>query len=334
VIGDQVTLVARLDGVNFGILQESRLSTTDIADLVAGINESLAEPTYVHDVGVATTACFGVVQCPPHRRDAGALLHAADLTLRAARRAGPGQWALHESGVDDAERRLLRLAVGVPGAWETGQLEIGYESRVSLADGRPVGVHAFPRWREPGLGDPWHPSLDLAEQTGLTAQFAGWVLREAGTRQHADLVLTVSLSASQSAAPDLVDTVLSVLADAGLCPELLQITMPVAAVCRGAAENLRLVAAAGVRTAAHDFDGAAVALIQLADLPVTEVWLSKPLVRQAKRADKASLVAGLVALVHRTGAAVGVGDIQDPTEADWWRWAGADVASGRLYGPA
>lgn len=191
--------------------------------------------------------------------DATVLAAAAGLTLCAARRAGPGQ------------------------------LEIGYESRVSLADSRPV-----------------------------VPAVAGIYWASRGTP-------------SQSAAPDLVDTVLSVLTDTGLCPEHLQIAMPATMACH---ENLDLIAAAGVRTAVHDFDGGATTLIQLTDLPVTEVWLSKPLVRQAKGTGRASLVAGLVDLVHRTGAAVGVGDIQDPTEADWWRRAGADVASGRLYGPA
>lgn len=337
-VGAEVTLVARLDGVNFAILQESRLSTTDIAELVTRVNESLAEPTYMDSVGVATMACVGVVQCPPHRRDAGSFLHAADLALRAAKSAGPGRWALHEPGVDTAERRLLRLAVGVPGAWETGQLEIGYEPRVSLADDTPAGVHAFPRWRDPP-GAPWHPSLDLAEQTGLTAQFGGWLLRGAGVRlrEHADLVLAVSLSPTQSAAPDLVDTMLSVLADSDLRPQRLQIAMPATEVCHGheqSAENLNRIAAAGVRTAVHDFDGGAAQLIHLADLPVTEVWLSEHLVHQAKRTDKslvADTVTALAGLIHQAGATVGVGDLRDPAEADWWRRAGADIATGRLF---
>lgn len=346
VIADRVTLVARLDGVNFAILLESTPSTTDIAAMVLAINEALAEPTYLDSVGLATTASVGVVQSPPHRVDAGALLHAADLALRAAKRAGPGRWALHGPEVDAAERRLLRLAVGVPGAWETGQLEVGYEPRVSLADERPLGVHAFLRWRDPDArDDSRHPSLDLAEQTGLTPQLGGWLLREAvdqlRARSGADLVLAVCLSPNQSAAADLVDTVLGVLDDSGLCPERLQVAMPVTEVCHGreqAAENLTKVAAAGVRTAVHDFGGGAAELIQLADLPVHEVWLGAHLVRQAKRAGKASLVAdtmsGLVGLLHRAGATVGVGDIRDRAEADWWRRAGADTATGRLYCPA
>lgn len=330
VVRDHVTLVARLDGVNFALLQENTPSTTDIAGLVARINESLVEPTYLDSTGIATTASVGVVQSPPHRVGAGELLHAADLALRAAKRAGPGRWALHEPGADKEDRRLLRLATGIPGAWETGQLEIGYELRVALADDRPVGVHAFPQWSE----DEPHPSLELAEQTGLTPWLGRLLLRtaadEVGERPGASLTLAVSLTPNQSTAADLVDTVLTVLRESGLCPERLQIAMPATQVCH---ENLTRIAAAGVRTAVHDFEGGAAELIQLADLRVHEVWLGERLLRQANRPDRTALtadaVSGLVDLVHRTGATVGVGDIADRAEADWWRRAGVD-----LYCPA
>lgn len=340
VVRDQVTLLARLDGVNFALLQESTPSTTDIAALVTRINESLVEPTYLDSTGIATTASVGVVQSPPHRVEAGALLHAADLALRAAKRAGPGRWALHAPGADKEDRRLLRLATGIPGAWETGQLEIGYELRVALADDRPVGIHAFPQWSE----DEPHPSLELTEQTGLTPWLGKLLLRTAADelreQPSAALTLAVSLTPTQSAAADLVATVLAVLKESGLRPERLRIAMPTTEVChdRETAENLSRIAATGVRTAVHDFDGGAAELIQLADLPVDEVWLGERVVRQAKRPDKATLTAdavkSLVELVHRTGATVGVGDIRDRAEANWWRRAGADLAAGRLYCPA
>lgn len=334
-VADRVTLVARLDGFHFAIMQESASSATDIAALVGLVNETLAEPAYLDGIGLATTASVGVVQSPPHRPDADGLLHAAHLALRAAK------------------RRLLRLAVGLPGVSETGQLEIGYEPRVGLADDRPVGVHAFLHWRDPERDEPWHPNLALAEQTGLTPQLGSWLLRDAADqlrddrlrswhgRSGTDLVLAVSLSPNQSAAPDLVDTVLSVLEGSLLRPERLQIAMPATEVCHGrvqTTENLSRIAATGVRTAVHDFDGGAPELIQLADLPVYEVWFGQRMVRQARRTDKASLIAdtmtGLVGLVHRAGAAVGVDDIRARAEADWWRRVGADTASGRLYCPA
>jgi EAL domain-containing protein (putative c-di-GMP-specific phosphodiesterase class I) len=211
---------------------------------------------------------------------------------------------------------------------------------VALADDRPVGIHAFPQWSE----DEPHPSLELTEQTGLTPWLGKLLLRTAADelreQPSAALTLAVNLTPTQSAAADLVATVLAVLKESGLCPERLRIAMPTTEVChdREAAVNLSRIAAAGVRTAIHDFDGGAAELVQLADLPVDEVWLGERLVRQVKRPDKATLTAdavrGLVELVHRTGATVGVGDIRDRAEANWWRRTGADLAAGRLYCPA
>jgi diguanylate cyclase (GGDEF)-like protein len=321
VVADHVTLVARLDDANFAILQESTPSTTDIAALVKRVNEALVEPTYLDNAGIATTASVGVVQSPPHRADAGALLHAADLALRAAKRAGLGRWTVHGPDADKEDRRLLRLATGMPGAWETGQLDVGYELRAALADDRPEGVHAFLQWAE----DEPHPSPELAEQTGLAPWLSMLLLRTAADELRAGpdaLTLTVSLTS----AADLVPMAQNVLETSGLCPERLRIALPATELHD---ENLRRLAAAGVRTAVHGFEGGATELIQLAELPVDEVWLSERLVSQARHRSELTTdaVQSVIALVHRTAARVGVGDVRDRSEAEWWRRAGADLYS-------
>jgi predicted signal transduction protein with EAL and GGDEF domain len=285
---------------------------------VKRVNEALVEPTYLDNAGIATTASVGVVQSPPHRTDAGALLHAADLALRAAKRVGPGRWALHGPDADKEDRRLLRLATGMPGAWETGKLDVGYELRATLADDRPVGVHAFLLWSE----DEPHPSPELAAQTGLAPWLSRLLLRTAADELRAcpdALTLTVSLTT----AVGLVTTVQNVLETSGLCPERLRTALPATELDP---ETLRRLADAGVRTAVHGFEGGATELMQLADLRVDEVWLSERLVRQAERRTTLTTetVRSMIGLVHRTGAKVGVGG---STEASWWREAGADLYS-------
>jgi EAL domain-containing protein (putative c-di-GMP-specific phosphodiesterase class I) len=53
-------------------------------------------------------------------------------------------------------------------------------------------------------------------------------------------------------------------------------------------------------------------------------------VRSAERITGRAL-RDMVALVHEAGATVVVDGMRSETEADWWRDAGADLASGPLF---
>jgi diguanylate cyclase (GGDEF)-like protein len=338
-VADENAMVARLDRGSFAVLQES---TTDPAVVVGKIVDALRETTYVADLGLATTASIGVVRSPPHRPDPVEVLNAADMALRYAKDKGPGQWHLLAPNDDAHDRRMCRLAAIMPGAWETGQLKIGYRLRVGLADERPVGVDAFARWQEAELrGQP--RCVELAEETGLSPQLTTWLLRGAAAalRTKTELPLAISLSPHQSAAPDLVDSVLAALDDIGLPAARLQVTMPAATVFAARDQvvaNLTAFAAAGVETAAHDVGGFPADVVRLADLPLRMVRLTPALVAQARRAPRDSLAAkamtSLVTLLHLAGITVAVDGIRSRTEVDWWRWAAADTATGPLFSPA
>jgi len=340
-IAGENAMVARLDRAGFAVLQETAPFTSPPAAVIKKINEALAETTYIGELGLATTASIGVVQSPPHRSDPVELMSAADMALRYAKQKGPGQWQLLAPDEDAADRRLHRLAAIMPGAWETGQLRVGYRLRVGLVDERPVAVDAFARWQEAGLRG--QSCVELGEETGLSPQLSGWLLRNAGEqlktwqrRTGEELPLGVSLTPVQSAAPDLVPSVLEVLDELSLRPSLVQVALPATAVFSGRAmANLTALADAGVETAIHDFGDVPSDVVRLADLPLRSVLLTPRLVSQARGAAKTSLVGkaleGLVTFVHLAGATVTVEEIHNRAEADWWRWAQADHASGALY---
>jgi diguanylate cyclase (GGDEF)-like protein len=338
-VASENAMVARLDRGSFAVLQET---ATDPAVVVGKIVDALRETTYIADLGLATTASIGVVRSPPHSADPVELLTAADMALRYAKDKGPGRWHLLAPNDDAHDRRLFRLAAIMPGAWETGQLKIGYRLRVGLTDERPVGVDAFARWHEAEQrGQP--RCVELAEETGLSPQLSTWLLRgaAAAVRDRTELPLAVSLSAHQSAAPDLVDTVLAALADTGLPVTRLQVAMPAATVIAARDQvvaNLTALAAAGVETAAHDVGGLPADVVRLADLPLRMVRLTPELVTQARSAPRDALAAkamtSLVTLLHLAGITVAVDGIRSRTEVDWWRWADADTATGPLFSPA
>lgn len=342
-VATEGAMPARLDRAGFAVLHEHRPDAAQKpvppAELVARISRAFAETMYVEDLGLALTASVGVVQTPPHGRNPTEFLRAADLALRLAKEQGPGRWRLLMPEEGTADSRLLRLSAIMPGAVETGELAVGYRLRVDLADQRPVAVDAYPRWDEAGLAG--QECVALAEKTGLSPQLGKWLLRAAGEKVRAwgtELPLSVTLSASQSAAPDLVEEVLDTLADLSLPPGRLRLAMPAAEVFDGrpqALDNLTALAKAGVRTAVHDFCGNPSDVVRLPDLPLRVVSLAPRLIAQARSIGTRALVtqafSSLTALVHEAGATVSVDDLRTAPEVAWWRRVGADTASGPLF---
>lgn len=330
-------MVARFDRAGFTVLQECEDGGPSPAEVIATITAAIAETTCVADLGLETTASIGVVQSPPHRADPVEFLQAADIALRHARQEGPGRWRLLMPDEDAHDRKQLRFAATMPRALANGELDVGYRLRVGLADQRPVAVDAFPRWQDAGLSG--QRCVELVEPTGLSPRLGQWLLRGACDRlAGAALPVSVNLSGNQSAAPDLVDSVLGVLDETAMPADQLQLAMPAPEVFDGRArtmDNLSSLAAAGVRTAVHDFGGDPAEIVRLAGLPLRAVALTARLVTQARGATRKSLVAkaltSLAKMVHEAGAVVTVDDIRSRQEADWWRGVGADTATGPLF---
>ncbi|MGB3441758.1 MAG: diguanylate cyclase [Actinophytocola sp.] len=325
-------MVARFDRAGFTVLQERDANGTSPAEVVTAINTAVTTTTHVADLGLTPTASIGVVQSPPHRADPVEFLQAADIALRYAKEEGPGRWRMLMPDEDAHDRRLLRLAATMPSALEDERLTIGYRLRVGLVDAQPAGVDGFVRWQEPGLAD-------VVEQIGLSPRLGQWLLRNACWRMpDGNLPLSVRLTPNQSAAPDLVDTVLTALDEAELPAGRLELAMPAAEVFDGRArsvDNLASLAAAGVGTAMHGFGGDPSEVVRLGGLPVRAVALTARLVSQARGASRKSLLGlaltGLSAMVHDSGAVVAVDDVRSRREAEWWRHVGADTASGPLF---
>jgi diguanylate cyclase (GGDEF)-like protein len=353
VVADEKAMVARLDSDECAILVENTADTPDVATMVARINDELAEPVYIDGQGVTVSTSIGVVHRPRADVEPTELLRASDLTLRRAKGNGRRQWELFDAQQDEQDRIRFNLATTMPSAWELGEVALSYRPLVDLRTGSAVALEPVLRWEHPRFGPIHHRRcVELAEQTGLMLTLGDWMLHSACTQLRRwrresgfDLPLVIGLSEGQVTDPDLVGRVLNVLRDDGVAPGRLRLGIPVHLLYGErpeAAEQLRVLADAGVDLALHGF-GSAVDLPCLEDLPVTEVRIGEHLVSsQACRAanlppgtvsllDKALI--GVVTIVHEAGGTVVVDGVDTQQQAAWWAEAGADVGLGRAWCP-
>jgi diguanylate cyclase (GGDEF)-like protein/PAS domain S-box-containing protein len=351
-MAQEKAVVARLDSDEFGILVENSPTTPDVATMVDRINRALGEPIPVDGHTVTVSAGVGVVHRPRRDLDPTELLRASDQVLRRAKARGRRQWELFDARRDADERTDLTTAVTMASAWESGEIQIRWRPRVDLRGGRVSGVEASLRWDHPRLGLLDHTRcVTLAERTGLMLSLGDWLLHSACTRFQQwrgesafDLPLIVALSEGQAVDPDLADRVMNVLSATGVEAGRLSLGVP-ARVLRDdrpePVDNLRVVTDEGVDVALFGF-GAAGDVVALEELPVRSVRLDDRLtVGRACRAKtraaagKPSLLdralTDLVAIAHEAGASVMVDGVDTAAHADWWRYAGADMAMGEAF---
>jgi diguanylate cyclase (GGDEF)-like protein/PAS domain S-box-containing protein len=331
--GEQA-LVARLGGDEFGVLVQNAEETPGVVTLVRRIAHELAEPEYVDGKhGVAVSASIGVVHRPPRDITPAELLRASDLTLRRVQRTG-NQWGLYDSELDRRDRHDFGLAAAMAGAWENGEIEVGYRTLVSAADRSVRGVEARLRWTHPAEGVlPHETCVRLAAETGLALPLGTWLLRTAAERlavAGVAMPLTVELTPEQAADPELVREIREVLAETGLAPDRLRPGFPAAtlrAASGDAGDNLKVLAEIGVPAEIHDFAEATC----LTDFPASAVRVAANLAVRREHPLVAGSLSALLVAAHAAGAEVGVTGVETAEEAEWWRERGADRMSGPLF---
>lgn len=343
--------VARLDADEFGILIEHSADTPNPATIAHLINEELAEPVYVGDDGVATTACIAVLHRPPTDADPADLLQATDITLRRLKAAGRRQWGLVDMARHEHERQRFNLAASIPGAWENGEIDLEYQPIVAIEDRRVVAVQPLLWWNHSELGRlDSDRCVEVVEQTGLSLPIGRWMLAQACEQVMSWRVaelgelpqLCVELTRQQSADPDLVSTVQAALDTTGLPVDRLRLGMPVHALCMldgVAEENLDILVELGITVVLYEFGTTRGDLACLEDLPLQAVKFSPRVVtRVARGVDNDTLfvraVRDLVPLVRGEGASVVVSGIDSEKQLEWWRGVGAQYAQGSLFGEA
>lgn len=340
---DEKVTIARFDGDEFGVLIVHQASTPPCEVMAQRINEELAEPVFVGDHGVAATATIAVLHDPKPDATPAELLRATDITLRRLKASGRRQWDVVDEQRNAVDRERLHLASSMPGAWETGELELEYQPVVSVAGRNVVAVQALMRWNRADGSLDHEQCLQALAETGLSLPIGRWML----SRACEDLkslpgrpVLYVELPKELAGDPDLIATVQAVLSDAGLGASDLRLGMPVQALCKNdalAEDNLEVLVDLKLPVVLYEFGTTSGDLACLEDLEIHSVKMSKRVVhRIANRASDDSLftraVRDLVPLVRSNGTPVLVGDIETEEQFNWWREVGADQVQGGYVG--
>jgi len=228
----------------------------------------------------------------------------------------------------------LSDALGSP-----NQLYLQYQPQICIEERRVFGVEALLRWDHEIYGlIPPSVTVALAEDMGVIDQLGEHVLRLAcrqraawGGSVPADLIVSVNVSPHQLRKADFDRTVLKILAEEGLRPELLELeitestSLTPAVQALGALLRLRSV---GVRIALDDFGMGHTSLHYLRELPLDTLKIDRSLTFTSQGDLNEHVIRSIVALSHTLGLRAVVEGIEQPEQLPRF----IDLGCGRFQG--
>ena len=234
----------------------------------------------------------------------------------------------------------LGLLDGFERALINHRLHMVYQPKISLIDGRLVRVEALVRWNDPTLG-PIAPSrfVPLAERHGLIDPLTQWGLRTTLRQwlswrdEGIDTAIAFNISAlslEHLDFPDLVERMCRAL-DVPTSRLVLELTESATQPLIKLMDTLTRFRIKGIGLAIDDFGTGFSSLMQLRQLPFTEVKIDKFFVDDATTsADSRLIVKTIIDLAHGLGLSVTAEGIETVEQLRLLRELGCDVAQGYL----
>jgi diguanylate cyclase (GGDEF)-like protein len=335
--------VARLSGDEFVILCED-LADPSAADPIAlRLNAEMSRPFALSRGDLTATASIGIAFVGRGSDSPDELLHDADLAMYQAKRARAGTHDVLDLRQLHLAGQHASLARGLPGAIGRGELHLAYQPIVDAQTGRLLGVEALLRWMHPSRG-PVSPSvfIPFAEQSGQIVELGQWVLEQAcedrkqwQQHTHAEIALSVNVSAHQFMSGGFAETVAAVLASTSTDPAMLTLEVTESVFVRD--ENRALVVlgelkGTGVNLALDDFGTGYSSLGYLTSLPIDEIKIDRTFIAKlSAKPGSEKVVTAIIGLAHSLGMTVVSEGIETAKQSQTVTELGSDSCQGFYF---
>jgi diguanylate cyclase (GGDEF)-like protein len=302
------------------------------------VMDALGQPYQEAEISMDMGPAVGIALAPSHGERAAALLRRAEVAEFAAVGSARGV-DVYDPRADPHRPERLSLMSELRNAIDGDALELYYQPKRRLSDGRIDGAEALVRWPRPGRGmvSP-EQFVAVAEETGNIGRLTRWVLAR-GIAQAAELArigqplrISINLSARDICDTELPDRVAHLLRVHRLPPTSLTLEVTESAVIgepEAALQVLRRLADMGIDVAIDDFGIGQTSFAYLRRLPVRELKIDKMFVQHlATDETDRVIVRSLVELGHRLGYRVTAEGVEDEATAAFLGDVGCDHAQG------
>ncbi len=315
--------VARFGGDELAILCEGILDEHYAVTIAERVAKALKRPLSVGDREMTVSVSVGIALASEATTVPNRLIADADAAMYRAKERGRGRFELFDADMRSRAIDRLETETALRRALQHGEFRLFFQPMVDLEVGGTTGYEALLRWQHPerGLLSP-KDFVPLAEETGLIVPLGEWALREA-CQQAVDLVkaddggeatMSVNLSFSQVAQPELVRMVFEALEDSKLEPSRLCLELTESVILDDDEHTnavLRDLKQLGVKLALDDFGTGYSSLSCLQRYPVDTVKIDRHFVAGLGTDPEGSAI---VAAVIKIGDVLDLAVVADGVE--------------------
>jgi len=335
-------LAARLGGDEFAVILAADVSPNEASACASLLIDMLKAPYDVDGQEMVIGASVGIALSPGDGTTPEELMRNADMALYRAKADGGGVHHFFEREMDLQAQRRRDMELDLRRAFANGEFELHYQPLVSIASDRISGFESLLRWRHPdkGMISPAE-FIPVAEDIGLITQLGEWVLREACTeavKWPVDVKVAVNLSPAQFRSRNLVQVVISALAQSGLSPKRLELEITESIFLAETDANvatLHQLRELGVGISMDDFGTGYSSLSYLRSFPFDKIKIDRSFVKDlAERPDCGAIVRAISGLGRSLNITTTAEGVETEDQLDWLRAEGCNEVQGFLFSAA
>lgn len=338
-------IICRYGGDEFVILVNSRQTPVKTFKIASQIINRCCERFLIRGHELYVSLSMGIAIYPDNGKDVDSLIKHADIAVCSAKKTGGNGFRVYVSEEDAQLFKNFSLLGNLNNALKKNEFTLYYQPQLELATGKIIGVEALIRWLSPtGLISPGD-FIPLAEDTGLIIPVGEWVMKTAcdqnkrwqdNGRGRKDLKMSVNISAKQFYQENFVSTILEILADTKLEPELLNIEITESIPMKDFQAASRIIAdlkKLGISITIDDFGTGYSSLNYLANLDLDYLKIDRSLIENLHiHTKKNSVVKGIINIAHNLGIMVIAEGVETKEELDFLKEHKCDFVQGFLIG--
>ena len=336
---DERTTLARLSGDDFTLIFEDLARAEDVGVVAERLIDAFREPLVLGGEAVEVTLSAGVAVFPDDAGNGNDLMICAEQAQRHASATGACQYHVFNDQMRRRTERRNALVRELPQAVRAHQFSLAYQPKLALQSGRIASFEALLRWHSPVLGEVSPAEfVPLLERSGQIVEVGRWILdtacrqlRQWQRQGHADLRISVNVSARQLLLSDVVAAVDEVLTETGLVANTLTLEITESMVIDNLQDGRRLLErlrGLGVRLAIDDFGTGYSSLTYLQSLPVDCLKLDKTMIDTVLDARGAHVVRSTIALAHGLGLELVAEGVEEAAQLEVLAGMACDMVQG------
>ncbi len=332
--------VARLGGDEFVIIVPDIEDRSDVCHFADRLGSLLANPYYLEDQKVHTSASIGISIYSSNSGGSDELFRDADIALYKAKEAGRGGYKLFDHRMRKSVTVRSSIEQELREAISCKQLELHYQPQIDVSTGHITGAEALLRWptskRTVMSPDQFIP---IAESTGLIEPLCKWVLNTACHQAQKwqndglpPITIAVNISPMQFKHQRLIGIIGEALEQSQLEPKWLELEITEGVAMESSSASIFAeIKKLGIKMAIDDFGTGYSSLSQLMNFPVNRIKIDRSFIKFHKNRKFCSAIVNLGQSLNLDIIAEGVETLQ---ELEALSKMGCNEMQGFVFAPA